>query len=355
MRALYSRNEKGKVHKAADIYTRDEHLIQRRNVDPDAIKIVRRLQHNGHDTYVVGGAVRDLILGKHPKDFDIATDATPNQIRKLFRNSRIIGKRFRLIHIFFGDKIIEVSTFRSQDSEGFKNVFGTIDEDVFRRDFSANALYYDPEKETVLDYVGGVRDLKEGRLKPIIPLPRIFSEDPVRMIRAIKYATLGDLKLSWALRRRIRRDHDLLTSVPSSRMTEEIFKILGSGRSREIVHELWSYNLFRYLLPQLDSHRGRSNDSAREALRKRLGELDLHRSTRNGASRSDAIATISVDYLLFYSEFAFQKRIPSRDAYFTVKELLRPVTPANREVDEAVSLIFRRKKALLDGAPLFKK
>lgn len=354
MRALYSRNEKGRIKKTADIYTRAEHGIDRSDVDADAVKIIRRLQHHGFESYVVGGAVRDLILGKHPKDFDIATSATPNQIRKLFRNSRIIGKRFRLVHIFFREKIIEVSTFRAQDSEGFKNVFGTIEEDVFRRDFSANALYYDPEKETVVDYVGGVADLKRGVLQAIIPLKRMFTEDPVRMIRAIKYASMGNLSLPWLVKRRIRRDSELLGSVPASRITEELFKILGSGSSESVFGLLVEYDLFRHILPRFHQLLARNPQKFRMTFFSRLGELDAYRTSVRPIERSDAIAALIADYLLFYSELAYQRRIATRDAYFAAKEVLFPVTPANREVDTAVDLVFRRKKALIDGAPLFR-
>jgi poly(A) polymerase len=178
VRKRYGKSQSGAIVQTADVYTQDELGIDPRDLDHDAVKVVRRLRRYGHDTYIVGGAVRDLLLGKKPKDFDVSTDATPSQIRKLFRNSRIIGKRFRLAHLLFRDKIIEVSTFRSQDSEGFKNVFGTIDEDVLRRDFTANALFLNPEDNTVVDYVGGVRDIQNRVLRPVIPLDRIFVEDP---------------------------------------------------------------------------------------------------------------------------------------------------------------------------------
>src|SRR5215813_11396872 len=177
-----------------------EMLIARELIDADAEKILRRLRRNGHQAYLVGGCVRDLLLGRTPKDFDIATSATPQEIKDLFRNSRIIGRRFRLAHIFFGSKIIETSTFRANPREGLEpeegeeilirrdNVFGTAEEDARRRDFTINGLFYDIEAERVTDYVGGLADL-EAHLVRTIGDPDIrFREDPVRILRAIKFA-----------------------------------------------------------------------------------------------------------------------------------------------------------------------
>ncbi len=352
MRALYTRGPGGRVVKTADIYTADEHRINRRDVDHDAVKIIRRLQRFEYDAFVVGGAVRDLLIGKHPKDFDIATSATPAQIRKLFRNSRVIGKRFRLVHILFRDKIIEVSTFRSESSEGFKNEYGTIEEDVMRRDFSANALYFDPVKNTVVDYVDGVRDIRKHVLRPIISLDRIFREDPVRMVRAIKYAVLGGMKLPRRLRRRLQRDASLLETVPSSRMTEELFKILHSGHSLDIVRELVRFGVFSAFLPNLTPYF--DNGRYTNALYQRLGELDdMQQGEAPAAERSTLLAALLADYLLLFSDLAYRKRVPARDAYFASKEILSPITPANREIEDAVAILFKRKKALLAGTPLF--
>ena len=141
-----------------------------------------------------------MIVGNSPKDFDIVTDATPTKIKRIFRNSRIIGRRFRIVHVVYGENIYEVSTFRSIAEGSVGNEFGTIDEDVQRRDFSMNALYYDPVQEHVIDYVGGVKDIRKGILRPVIPLDRIFVEDPVRMLRAIKYSAKTKSNLSFIMR-----------------------------------------------------------------------------------------------------------------------------------------------------------
>ena len=147
----YGTDKNGNVVKKAVIYTQEEHLIPNNKIDPDALQIVNRLRDSGFTAYIVGGAVRDLIIGNTPKDFDIVTDATPSKIKKIFRNSRVIGRRFRLVHVVFGTKIFEVSTFRSISEGSVGNSFGTIDEDVQRRDFTINALYYDPIQQQVID------------------------------------------------------------------------------------------------------------------------------------------------------------------------------------------------------------
>lgn len=351
MRVRYKTSEGGKTEKTAEVYTRKEHGIPRSSVDPDAVKVIRRLERFGHEAYVVGGAVRDLLLGKQPKDFDIATNATPNQIRKLFRNSRVIGRRFRLVHILFRDKIIEVSTFRGREASGFNNVYGEIEEDVIRRDFSANALYYSPTDETVVDFVGGVRDLRKKRLVPVIPLDRLFTEDPVRMIRAIKYSTTGGLRLSFWLRRRIVRDRALLADVPASRLTEEAFKILNSGWAASMFRDMRRYGLLKYLLPGVDQLC--SSNGFERRLMARLSELDALRHETGAVERGDALAALCGDYLLNYSELSEQKRIPFREAYFDIKMWIQPVTPANKEVEWAINRIFRAKKHLARGRSMF--
>src|SRR3546814_716408 len=177
-------------------FPREKHGIDRRNVSRHAIKVCEVLRQHGYDAYIVGGAVRDLIVGLEPKDFDVATNATPEQIRPLFRRARIIGRRFQLVHVVFGQEIIETSTFRapaSQDQETDEhgrilrdNVFGTHEEDAARRDFTMNALYYDPHTEEVIDYHQGVQDLKKRQVRIIGDPAQRYREDPVRMLRAVR-------------------------------------------------------------------------------------------------------------------------------------------------------------------------
>ena len=245
----YSVNEKGKLEKKAVIYTKNEHSIAAQKIDPDAMKVITHLRDNGYDAYIVGGAVRDLLVGKTPKDFDIVTDATPPKIKKIFRNSRIIGKRFRLVHVFFGPKIFEVSTFRSIADGTVGNKFGTMDEDVCRRDFSLNALYYDPIKEQIIDYVDGVRDIKKRRIEPVIPLNIIFKDDPVRMLRAVKYAAGTGFHLPHRLKRTICKSAALLGPVSPSRLTEELIKIMNSGSAYNIVSLAMQTDIYMHIQP----------------------------------------------------------------------------------------------------------
>ena len=177
----------------------EEHPVRDEDIDPDALSILRRLRDAGHAGYLVGGGVRDLYIGKRPKDFDISTDAHPGQLRKIFRNSRTIGRRFRLVQVFFRDnKVIEVSTLRSQseyDEDGApdqvlpsNNTFGTLEEDAFRRDLTINSLFYEIEHQTVIDYVGGVQDLTDGIVRLVGDPDRRIIRDPVRMLRAVRHA-----------------------------------------------------------------------------------------------------------------------------------------------------------------------
>ena len=245
----YGTDKNGKLIKKAVVYTKEEHLIPHQKIDPDALQIINRLRDMGFTAYIVGGAVRDLIVGNVPKDFDIVTDATPSKIRRIFRNSRIIGRRFRLVHVVFGEKIFEVSTFRSNEEGSVGNEFGTIEQDVLRRDFSINALYYDTVQEQVIDYVGGMKDIKKGQLKPVIPLDLIFKEDPVRMLIAIKYSATTGAKISLPLARKIRHSANLLSQVSPSRLTEEMLKIINSPFADKIIEEALDKDLYMYLQP----------------------------------------------------------------------------------------------------------
>lgn len=245
----YGTDKNGRPIKKAIVYVKEEHGIQKSKIDFDAIHIITKLRDYGFHSYIVGGAVRDLIIGNIPKDFDIVTDATPSKIKKIFRNSRIIGKRFRIVHVIFGTKIFEVSTFRSIQEGSTGNEFGTIDEDVQRRDFTLNALYYEPVQEQVIDYVGGMRDIKKHIIRPVIPLNRIFVEDPVRMLRAIKYAAKTDSKIPYLVHHRIRQDAPLLAQVSPSRLTEELLKIINSGHATEIISDALDTDLYMALQP----------------------------------------------------------------------------------------------------------
>lgn len=343
MLVRYTKDDRGRAKRQAVLYTPEEHSISNDRLDPDAVKITRRLHASGHHAYIVGGAVRDLLVGNKPKDFDIATDAQPNRIRRLFRNSRAIGKRFRLVHVFFGTKIIEVSTFRSETSAGFQNEYGDIEEDVFRRDFTLNALYYNPADGRIIDYVGGVKDIRDRKLRPVIPVDRIFEEDPVRMIRAIKYRVSTGFTMAWKLKRQLKRSVDLLAATPPSRMTEEMFKILLSGNAEGIVRECLSFRMFVHMIPALAVFIDRQAGFA-DVLLSRLAELDAEVREAAEDRRSRAIAYLCGDYLFEHTEVGQQERIPFADAFAELKRLIRPLVPANKDVEMGLVYLIRRRK-----------
>lgn len=259
----YGKDKNGQLVVKALVYTYREHGIEKCKLDADAVAIVERLTRAGFATYIVGGAVRDLLCGKTPKDFDIATSATPIDIKRLFHNSRVIGRRFRIVHVIVherdgakpvSEKIFEVTTFRSmKDGSTIGNEFGTIEEDVMRRDFTMNALYYDAMENLVIDYVGGVKDIQNHELKPVIPLDRIFSEDPVRMIRAARYACKTDSKMTKTLRGKIHSSAPLLRQVGDSRLTDEFQKVLNSKKAAATIRELMELGLFRLILPKVSA------------------------------------------------------------------------------------------------------
>ncbi len=246
----------------AEVISVDKHGIRREQVSSAARRVCEGLQGAGHTGYVVGGAVRDLIVGLEPKDYDVATNATPDQVRSLFRRSRIIGRRFQIVHVMFGAETIEVSTFRAAHDENTvkdahgrvlrDNVWGTMEEDADRRDFTINALYYDPTAQTVIDYHQGVRDLQRKTLRMIGDPRARYREDPVRMLRAVRFSAKLGLRLDPLVQAPISEMAELMDNVPSARVFDEMLKLLFSGYSIECVKRLRADGLHHGLLPLLD-------------------------------------------------------------------------------------------------------
>lgn len=265
---------------APRILSRPEHIISRRNIDPDALKVLYRLKNNGFVAYLVGGGVRDLLLERQPKDFDIGTSAHPQQVRKLFRNCFIVGRRFRLAHVRFGRKVIEVSTFRrAAEPEGEDtlihrdNTFGTPEEDAFRRDFTVNALFYDIATFSVIDWVGGLEDLKARLIRTIGDPDVRFREDPVRMLRAVALAARLDFAIDPDTAEAVRALRGEIVRSSSARILEEFYKILRQGRSRRTFEMLHEHGLLAYLLPEAD----RAIEVGGQALLGSLARLDEYR------------------------------------------------------------------------------
>lgn len=342
----YGTDKNGKLVKKAVVYTREEHKIPLDHIDIDALQIVNRLKDFGYTTYIVGGAVRDLIVGNKPKDFDLVTDATPSKIKKIFRNSRIIGRRFRLVHVVFGSKIFEVSTFRSNEEGSVGNDFGTIEQDVLRRDFSINALYYDPLQEQVIDYVGGMRDIKKHILRPIIPLDTIFVEDPVRMLRAIKYSATTDAKMSFHLKHKIRTSASFLSQVSPSRLTEELLKIINNVYVYDIIKEALETDLFIYLQPTATSMIYESRDFEEKYFEsiKKLGELNKTNSDVRLGKKLQFIIQDFVATLTDWKKEVFEKTSANELFARTWKQcrnFVLPMNPVRKELEFAVKAVLK--------------
>lgn len=235
--------------------------VRREQMSSAALKVIGCLQDKGYQAYIVGGAVRDALLGQHPKDFDVATDATPEEVRRTFKRARIIGKRFRIVHVPFRDEIIEVTTFRGDsqaptDASGRilrDNVFGSIEEDAKRRDFTFNALYYDPFKGIIVDYHHGVADLNDRKLRMIGHPAQRYREDPVRILRAIRLAAKLNVGIDPATRSAIVNCASLLHNVPSARLFDEMLKMLHSGESWQCLLMMREENLHHDFFPLFDT------------------------------------------------------------------------------------------------------
>ncbi|ETD73050.1 poly(A) polymerase [Pelistega indica] len=244
----------------AKVYTLPDHKIDLRLVSRNAIKVCEVLQEKGYEAYIVGGAVRDLILGYEPKDFDVATNATPEEVKKAFRRARIIGRRFRLVHVVFGNEIIETSTFRApgeqtRDEHGRilnDNIFGNLQTDSLRRDFTLNALYYNPIKQEVIDYHNGVGDIRKKIIRIIGDPETRYREDPVRMLRAIRFAAKLDATIEKNTQASIKPLASLISNVPDSRLFDETLKLLTCGNALNCLKKLREEGLDKGIIPLLD-------------------------------------------------------------------------------------------------------
>ncbi|MFM8466728.1 MAG: polynucleotide adenylyltransferase PcnB [Oxalobacteraceae bacterium] len=239
-----------------------EHGINPDDVSPNAVRVTQTLQTAGYQAFIVGGAVRDLVLGLKPKDFDVATNATPEEVKRLFRRAFIIGRRFQIVHVMFGQELIEVTTFRGSSSEEAPkdahgrvlrdNTFGEQHEDAARRDFTINAMYYDPSQQRVLDYHGGMKDIR-ARMLRIIGVPEArYREDPVRLLRVVRFAAKLEFKIAPATRAPMALMAPLINNVPAARVFDEMLKLLMSGHAMACLQRLRKEGLHHGLLPLLD-------------------------------------------------------------------------------------------------------
>ncbi len=320
------------------------HGVARERVSSCALRVTQTLQHHDFAAFVVGGAVRDLLLRREPKDFDVATDATPEEVRRLFRRARIIGRRFRIVHVMYGSETVEVSTFRGgqavEDAEARiadehgrilrDNVFGTQEQDATRRDFTINALFYDPASQEVWDYHDGVEDLRKRRLRTIGDPEQRYREDPVRMLRAVRLAASRGLEIDGPSRKPIRPLAHLLANVPPSRLFDEMLKLLLSGHAGEAVTKLRREGLHHGLLPLLDV-----------ILEQPLGERFVMLALKKTDERILADKPVSPAFLfaalLWHEVLAAWKGIEAKGAY-TIPALYQAMEQVMRAQAEKLAI-----------------
>lgn len=349
-------------HAMPRIIPRSEHPVSRKNIDKEALKVLYRLHDAGYTAYLVGGGVRDLYLGKIPKDFDISTDAKPGQISKLFRNSRLIGRRFRLVQIFFrGGKIIEVSTFRrrsefeinGENSGGTvevlaaNNTYGTPEDDAFRRDLTINALFYEIDTFSIIDYTGGVEDLDKGMIRLIGDPDRRITRDPVRMMRIIRHAARNNFAIDESTWRAINHHRHELRLCPVSRIRDELLKDLRGGASKPWVQLALDSGLFEVLFPayQTTLTTSASRADIREQLVAILGVVDRCHNAGPGERKLQIPEHILLTLILIpwaVAEFdIFMRNLKGAEAYRFAREI-------RARLDEALGH-FHIKRAVKEG------
>nr|WP_298112355.1 polynucleotide adenylyltransferase PcnB [uncultured Pseudomonas sp.] len=281
-------------HSSPEVLTNHQHCIHRGDISRYATSVVERLQQAGYQAYLVGGCVRDLLLDIDPKDFDVATSATPEQVRAEFRNARVIGRRFKLVHVHFGREIIEVATFRANHPEGDDeedsshlasrnesgrilrdNVYGSLEDDAQRRDFTINALYYDPSTERILDYANGVHDIRNHLVRLIGDPTQRYQEDPVRMLRAVRFAAKLDFDIEKHSAAPIYKLAPMLREIPSARLFEEVLKLFLAGYAEFTYELLVDYGLFGELFPASAAALKANPDYTDELIRNALINTDL--------------------------------------------------------------------------------
>jgi poly(A) polymerase len=335
------------------IIPRAKHTVSRKNIDPDALKVLYRLHNHGFVAYLVGGGVRDVLLGRRPKDFDVSTDARPNQVHRLFRNSRVIGRRFRLVQVFFrGGKVVEVSTFRkSADVEAdddavlqANNTFGTPAEDALRRDLTINALFYNIADYSLVDYVDGLKDLKSGLIRSVGEADLRFHRDPVRVLRAVRHAARIGFTLTDDTLEAVQKRRDELNLCPQSRVRDELMRDLKGGSSLPWLELAHQTGVLYSLLPALEPFYGDDDSKLRQAACKLLKRVDG--LIAKGEPPSDPVLVASLFWPALEAK-ALEVEFPpgraghSRWAFFvrdTLPEMAKSVQFAKRVMERACQI-----------------
>jgi poly(A) polymerase len=318
-------------HTGAVVIARPDHCVSRQQVNENALKVLYRLRKEGFDSYLVGGCVRDLLLGREPKDFDVVTNAEPEQIARIFSNCRLIGKRFRLAHVCYGRDVIEVATFRKAISDDKTqtprlnkdgrllqdNIYGTIEEDVWRRDFTINALYYNIRDFSIIDYVGGMEDHKAGLVRLIGDAGERFREDPVRMLRAVRFAVKLAFRLHHDCEEAIAPNAHLLAGIPPARLYDEISKLFLTGYGVQTFELLRQYGLFSVLFPATDkSLMYEEADFPKMMVIKALENSDQRIADNKPVTLYFLIAALLWEPMLRRAKEKIAKGFPESNAYY---------------------------------------
>lgn len=352
------------------VIPRARHPVSRKNIDPDALKVLYRLYRAGHTAYLVGGGVRDMVLGRRPKDFDIATSARPSQIKKLFRNCRLIGRRFRLAHVHFGtDKIMEVSTFRREpdledglpevaEDEGGEttpdlhirtdNTFGSPEEDALRRDFTVNGLFYDIGDYSIIDYVGGVEDLHRNIIRTIGDPDLRFQEDPVRMIRAVKFCARLGFKMDRATWEAMVKHRWAIERSAAPRVQEEIARLLESGTAARCMELLDDSGLLEVMIPEVFDYLERADRDQVES--DPDGQLYI-RLLKEADSLPRAVATRPLLYGAMLLPLALEQGlITDESPDRAVREVLKQLAPrlgiSRRDQERTQQILLAQRRML---------
>lgn len=310
------------------IIPRDQHTISRKNISKAALRVLYRLNEAGYSAYLVGGAVRDLLLDLRPKDFDVATSATPDEVKKLFRNCRLIGRRFRLAHVVFGPEIIEVATFRGtggEDGAGDRhlvdgrivrdNIWGTIEEDAVRRDFRVNAMYYDISDFSVRDYVGGMQDLNDRVLRLIGDPDTRYHEDPVRMLRAVRLAAKLGMHIDAAAKAPFETLGPLLGDAAPARLFDESLKMFLTGNGLKSFRLLESCGLLKFLFPATARALQRGDDGLRALVERGLANTDARVAEGKSVTPAFLFAVLLWGELRDLAEQLIDQGVESHDAW----------------------------------------
>jgi poly(A) polymerase len=342
----YSKNSKGKLIKQANIYLKEEHGLSLTAFDDEAVALCKQLIRAGGaktEAYIVGGAIRDLLLGRSPKDWDIVTNEPPLRIRKFFKRSRIIGKRFKLVHVESSrGSIFEVATFRSLMSGEDELLFGTLEEDAFRRDFTLNALYYDVVNEQIIDFHGGYEHIKAGVIHPVVPLKHTFIEDPVRMVRAIKSAHISQATLAPALAKTIKKQAKLLADSSKSRLSEELLKVLALAEGRAFLQQCYDMRLLGYWIPAYDDYIRSLTKPEMSQFWHNLDHPVLPKTKRfkENSQRHKLLYAMLYPYLKSKGDIA---KMSSETLVSTLKEILFPVVLPNKEIFMVIKMIIAKE------------